>query len=442
MTSTVRPGESELNSARSPVFSNPTLRALLAACLFVYIGQNMLNASIAPLSRALGLAEWIVGLAISCAALFVTLLSQFWGRRSVAWGRRRVMLASLGLALIAGMLFALAVALRSAGVLGAGAAAAIIVLARGPFFGAAVAAIPPTGQTLIAEITPDEKSRVAGMSAFSGAIQLSIVVGSLLSSLLGSWSILAPVWATPVCVALAFLIGWVGIPREQPRQAGEPSTAHVGAVPEADPVQGADASLPPRLSWTDRRVLPWIGSAFGVFFTAGVVQIIIGFVVQDRLGASPQEALPLTAVMLLANAAGGMLTQLLIVPRLGWPPRRLVRVGVSAGLVFLVILSLAPTLWLMATATFCLGLANGMVAPGYSAGGSLAVRPEEQAAVAGVLSASAAVTWIFAPVTATALYGWHPAVPFALALAVLSMSAATAWFSPALRTARRQGEDA
>ncbi|WP_328703759.1 MULTISPECIES: MFS transporter [Actinomyces] len=123
------------------------------------------------------------------------------------------------------------------------------------------------------------------------------------------------------------------------------------------------------------------------------------------------------------------------------PPRRLVRVGVSTGLVFLVVLSLAPTLWLMATATFCVGLANGLVAPGYSAGGSLAVRAEEQAAVAGVLSASASVTWIFAPVMATALYGWHPDVPFALALAVLSLSAATAWFSPALRSQHRQGKE-
>ncbi|WP_250739134.1 MFS transporter, partial [Actinomyces sp. 186855] len=182
-----------------------------------------------------------------------------------------------------------------------------------------------------------------------------------------------------------------------------------------------------------RRVLPWIGSAFGMFFAAGVVQIIIGFVVQDRLGVPPQRAVPLTAVMLLANAAGAMLSQLLIVPRLGWPPRRLMRVGVSGALVCLAVLSLAPTLWLMAAATFCIGLANGLVAPGYSAGGSLAVRDEEQGAVAGVLNASASLTWIFAPVTATALYGWHPAAPFVLALAVLAVSAVTAWTARALR---------
>lgn len=406
--------------------SNPTLRALLTACLFVYVAQNMLNASIAPLARALGLAEWVVGLAVSAAALSVTLLSQFWGRRSVAWGRRRVLLASLSLALVAGILFSLAVALRSAGLLGAGTAAAVIVLARGPFFGAAVSAIPPTGQALVAEITPDEAGRVAGMSAFSGAIQLSIVVGSVLSSLLGSWSILAPVWATPVFVLIALAVAATFLPRDEVRTGDDDEHSPASSA-------GSHAALPPRLSWADGRVLPWIGSAFGMFFAAGVVQIVIGFVVQDRLGITPEEAVPFTAVMLLANAAGAMLSQLVVVPRLGWRPRRLVRTGVSTALVCLAVLALAPTLWLMVAATFCVGLAHGLVGPGYSAGGSLAVSAREQGAVAGILNASAALTWIFAPVTATALYGWHPAAPFVLALTVLGVSAATAWTAPALR---------
>lgn len=93
--------------------ASATLRALLIIVLLTYVAQNMLNVSIAPLSRALDLAEWVVGLAVSAAALFVTMLSQFWGRRSVAWGRRRVLLTSLSLALVAGGLFSAAVALLS-----------------------------------------------------------------------------------------------------------------------------------------------------------------------------------------------------------------------------------------------------------------------------------------------------------------------------------------
>ena len=56
----------------SPLLTNPTLRALVAIALFTYTAQNMLNVSIAPLSRALDLPEWIVGAAVSLAAAAVT----------------------------------------------------------------------------------------------------------------------------------------------------------------------------------------------------------------------------------------------------------------------------------------------------------------------------------------------------------------------------------
>lgn len=157
----------------------------MAVALFTYTAQNMLNVSIAPLSRALDLPEWIVGAAVSLAALAVALLSQFWGRRSIAWGRRRVLLCALFLALVAGALFSTAVWLRAGGGIGAAWAAGAIMAARGPFFGASVAAIPPTGQALVAEVTHDEASRVRGASAFSGAINMSVMIGSVVSSLLG-----------------------------------------------------------------------------------------------------------------------------------------------------------------------------------------------------------------------------------------------------------------
>lgn len=458
-----------VHSPSSPLSALPhahaTLRALLAICLFTYVAQNMLNTSIAPLARALGLREWVVGLAVSTAALAVTLLSQFWGRRSISWGRRRVLLISLCLALSAGCLFSATIGLRVFGHLGATAAGIGIVAARGPFFGSATAAIPPTGQALIAELTTDEASRVRGMAAFSGSVQLSIVIGSLLSSALGAWSIYAPVHATPLFILVALGIAAVAIPEGRRSAAHRPrGTTHRSvmrttnaAAGTAHPEQqttsirktedrartaarGAEdferhsrgAPLPPRVSWSDARLLPWIGAAFGMFFTAGVVQIIAGFIVQDRLHLAPERAISLTAVMLLANATGAMLTQLLIVPRLGWRPGRLVRTGVTMAAVALAVLALAPTLWLMAAATFTIGMSSGLVGPGFTAGGSLAVSPAEQGGAAGILNATGATTWIFAPVTATALYGWHPLAPFILALCVLSASIIAAWAAPAL----------
>jgi len=315
--------------------------------------------------------------------------------------------------------------------------------ARGPFFGAAVAAIPPTGQALVAEVTPDEASRVRGTSAFSGAINLSVMVGSLVSSALGAWWIFGPVHATPVFVLIALAIALIWLPRDggttHPRRH-LPRLSHEAAEPEkatpASSIEGTtdsasaeptDGELPPRVSWTDRRIAPWIASIFGIYFANGVVQITIGFLVQDRGGLEPAPAVSITALMLLANAAGAMLMQLIVVPRLGWGPRRLLRAGMTLALIALTCLTLAPTLWAVAASTFAMGVASGMASPGYSAGASLAVTEREQGGIAGVINATGAITWIVAPVSATALYGWMPLSPFLLALSLVALSCSCAW---------------
>ena len=432
----------------SPLLTNPTLRALVAIALFTYTAQNMLNVSIAPLSRALNLPELIVGAAVSLAAAAVTALSQFWGRRSIAWGRRRVILLALFLALTAGTLFSAAVWARAAGYIGVFLAAGAIMAARGPFFGAAVAAIPPTGQALVAEVTPDEASRVRGTSAFSGAINLSVMIGSLVSSALGTWWIFGPVHATPIFVLIALAIALIWLPRDgastrprrrlprltardtDPKQAAPASSTKTTESTQRDASSDATdtAELPPRVRWTDRRIAPWIASVFGIYFANGVVQITMGFLVQDRGGLQPAPAVSVTALMLLANAAGAMLMQLIIVPRLGWSPRALLRVGMTLALVALTCLTIAPSLWALTASTFAMGVASGMASPGYSAGASLAVSAREQGGIAGVINATGAITWIVAPVSATALYGWMPLSPFLLALSLVALSCACPWW--------------
>ena len=429
----------------SPLLTNPTLRALVAIALFTYTAQNMLNVSIAPLSRALDLPEWIVGAAVSLAAAAVTALSQFWGRRSIAWGRRRVILLALFLALTAGTLFSAAVWARAAGYVGVFLAAGAIMAARGPFFGAAVAAIPPTGQALVAEVTPDEASRVRGTSAFSGAINLSVMIGSLVSSALGAWWIFGPVHATPIFVLIALAIALICLPRDGgsarpsrhlPRLSAEDTTPEKAApasstqrTEQESASEATDtAALPPRVRWTDRRIAPWIASVFGIYFANGVVQITMGFLVQDRGGLEPAPAVSVTALMLLANAAGAMLMQLIVVPRLGWSPRTLLRTGMTLAVVALTCLTIAPSLWALAVSTFAMGVASGMASPGYSAGASLAVSAREQGGIAGVINATGAITWIVAPVSATALYGWMPLSPFLLALSLVALSCACAWW--------------
>lgn len=395
--------------------SNRIISTLVVMVFFTYIGQFLLNAVLAPLSRSLGLADWQMGATISLAAFMVATLSTRWGRLAISWGRKPVLVTALVLATIAGVLFASMTFARVHGWVAAGVAAAGIILARGFFFGAAVAAIPPTGQALIAEITPSEQARVKGMASFGAAINIATITGSLLSGFLAAWWLLAPVYATPFFVGLALLIAVVFLP----------SSASAQKV-----------ATPPRVSFVDRRILPFILAGFGMFFANGVVQITIGYLLQDRYGFSPEGATFYTAWAMMLTAVGAMFAQLVLIRRLGWRPQRLLRTGLF--LVFLAMVSLMFKLPLLLLLFFCFvqGVGAGMGGPGYSAGASLQLSAEEQGAGAGVLNAIGGITWIFAPFLSTFLYGYSPLLALGLGLLMVSVSLTVAWVHPLFRPVR------
>ncbi|MDO5035109.1 MAG: MFS transporter, partial [Actinomycetaceae bacterium] len=363
------------------------LSALIAIVFFTYIGQFLLNAAIAPLARSMGLAEWHMGAAISLAAVMVTFLSQPWGRASLSWGRKPVLVSALVLALMAGLLFSVTSWARTAMLIPAGVAAAGIIMARGGFFGAAVAAVPPTGQALIAEITPDEESRVKGMAAFGSAFNVAAMMGALLSGLLASWWLMAPVYATPISVGIALVIALIALPKG---------------------MESKKISNPPKMSALDKRVRPYLAAGFGMFFAMGIVQICIGFVIQDRYGIPPEQAVLPTGLAMLGQAVGSIFAQLVMVPRLAWPPRKLLRVGLLVVMAAVAGVTFWLPLWATILCVGMIGVGAGFAGPGYNAGASLKVRDEEQGSVAGLLSATGGLTWVFAPITGTVVYGMSP----------------------------------
>ncbi|MDO5049767.1 MAG: MFS transporter [Actinomycetaceae bacterium] len=392
------------------------LSAIIAIVFFTYIGQFLLNAAIAPLARAMGLAEWHMGAALSLAAVMVTLLSQRWGRASLSWGRKPVLVTALLLALTAGLLFALTTYARTNMWIPAGVAAAGIILARGGFFGAAVAAVPPTGQALIAELTPDEQSRVRGMAAFGSAFNIAAMVGALLSGLLAAWWLMAPVYATPISVGIALIIAVVVIPRTAPDKK---------------------IKQPPKLSPRDKRVQPYLFAGFGMFFAAGIIQICIGFIIQDRFAIEPAEAVLPTGIAMLGQAVGALFAQLVLVPRLAWPPRKLLRVGLVIVTLAVTSIALPLPLWATIVSVAVIGVGMGFAGPGYNAGASLKVRPEEQGSVAGLLSAVGGLTWVFAPITGTTIYGWSPTAAILLGTIAVGTSALVAWLHPEFKADAR-----
>ena len=414
-TGPVQPG----SSAPAPEPGEPAPRAqvplLLGAVLLIYLGQMTLNPIIAPLSREVGLAEWQIGATISTAAVMVVLTSQFWGRRSQSWGRKPVLVAAFALGAATMILFALLAWLGMTGAITGAALFLLFVLLRGVGFGAAIAAVPPTAQAYIADVTPDEAARVKGMAGIGAVQGIAMVGGSVVGGLLSAFGLLTPLFAVPVLL-LAGLSLIVFRLRREPRHE----------LIEA----------PARVNPFDARVWPFLLAGFGMFTALGFIQVITGFIVQDRLGLDAEATGLVTGGALLAAGIGMILAQSVIVPRSGWTPPTLLRAGGAVALGgFLLLIPDAGPAPLFA-AILLIGLGLGVAMPGYTAGPTLLVGREEQGGLAGLIGATTGLTFVIAPTAGTALYGLWAPLPVIAGAAIMAVVVAFVLLHPRFRPLR------
>ena len=379
-------------SAQAPDAAAPgdQVRLLLGAVFLIYLGQMALNPIIAPLARVVGLAEWQIGVTIITAAVMVVLTSQVCGLRSQSWGRKPVLVAAFSLAVVTMTLFGLFAWLGMTGAVGAGVLFGLFVLLRGVGFGTAIAAVAPTAQAYIADVTPDEAARVKGMAGIGAVQGVAMVGGSVVGGVLSAFGLLTPLLVVPVLLLAALVLIVFRLRREPRHELIE------------DPV---------RVSPFDARVWPFLLAGFGMFTALGFIQVITGFLVQDRLGLDAETTGLVTGGALLAAGLGMILAQAVIVPRSGWPPRTLLRIGGSVALAgFLLLIPDAGPIPLL-TAIGLIGLGLGIAVPGYTAGPTLLVRREELGGLTGLLGATNGLTFVIAPTAGTALYGIGASLP-------------------------------
>ncbi len=388
---TAEPGSPQAKSA-------PQIPLVLGAVFMVYLAQMTLNPIIAPLSREVGLAEWQVGATISTAALMLVTTSQLWGRRSQSWGRKPVLVAALGLGTVTTAAFALVSWLGMVGAITGIVLFALFVALRGVGFGAAIAAIPPTAQAYIADVTDDESTRVKGMAGVGAAQGVAMIGGSVVGGLLAFFGLLTPLVVVPVMLA-------VGLVLVATRLRREPRTTLI--------------EKPRSVKATDSRVWPFLLAGFGIFSALGFIQVITGFIVQDRLGLDGSTAGVLTGAAMLAAGLGTVIAQAVIVPRSGWSPASLLRVG--GGIAVLGFLLLIPGIGPLAlfASLGIIGLGIGLAMPGYTAGPTLLVDREEQGGLAGLSAANMGLTFVLAPTAGTALYGLWAPLPVIVGTAIM-----------------------
>jgi len=356
------------------------------------------NPIIGPLSRNLGLSEVQSGCLVSITGICWLLGGYYWERKS-AKSRKKLLTSIMFVYVVTLIGFALLADNAASNTLGIGSAGLfwIFLILRaiaGFFFGG----IPAKAQAYVMGWTTQE-TRTWGMALFGAANGLGFVLGPAMSGGLAVISLTVPMYAVAVLLLVIAVIFLLSIPDEKESEICR-TTATISPY---------DSRI---------RLYLWIGFVLSV--ALNIVQVTIGFYIQDNLGYNAQKATQLIGLGLAISGVMVVASQILISKYLKWKPAIVLRVGLSCvtlGLLgFLLFIRFAYIDFAI------LGIGIGFTLLGYSSGASLAVEDHEQRSVASFIAALQGGGSFFGPVIGTILYTSNKVLPFSFCVLLICLS--------------------
>ena len=183
-------------------------------------------------------------------------------------------------------------------------------------------------------------------------------------------------------------------------------------LPERQKPAASQKDTPP-LKITDKRIRLFLFWGVAVSTIGAAVMQVAAFFVMDTLQLDGKETAQVVGVGMMGMAMATLFAQLVIIPRTHASVRALLVMGILITMLGISLLLIpAMTAGLFMVSLTLQGLGSGLMRPAVAAGGSLAVEPEEQGAVAGFNSSTAAVGFIFVPMVLMPLYLYSPTAPF------------------------------
>lgn len=372
---------------RLPDQSRPDRRGafilLFFALMAIGAGNTMLLAAVLPqLTREMAMPDWMAGAVFSLSALLWSLTSPFWGKRSNSWGRRRV--AAIGLAGYSASMFFIWLTGRLAlsGMMTNIIAVFICLALARSLFGMIGSATNPASQAYVADRT-SKAERQSEIAFLSSGFSVGSIVGPAFAAMLVAWvGILSPALFTAVLAAVMSAMIWWRLPETR--------------KPVADAVK-IEAELSAKGLWHSDRVLPFLIYAVAMSLVTGVLTQVFVFAVMDKLGVSGREAAQYTGPAFTVGAVAVLLSQLVIIPRLHLRNKTLMWVGSIPLFAGTLIIVFAQDFASLLFAQFLIGLGQGLARPGFSSGASLAVSPQLQGNVAGLVISANGMGYIVTP---------------------------------------------
>ncbi|MDT7934514.1 MAG: MFS transporter [Sphingomonadaceae bacterium] len=409
----------------APTGGAPGFGLIFLVLLVIAAGNTALQSVLPALGRQLHLRDISVALFFSLSALVWTFSAPYWARRSDREGRKHILLTGLIGFTVATALGAVIMLVGLRGMIPTAAFIAALALARA-VFGLFGSATMPSAQAYVAART-SRVNRTDALAKLNSAFGLGTIIGPALApffvlpllGLSGPLLVFAAVGLIVLILVRARLpsdhgmiddLAATGAPASQPSVGGAPTGATAVAAAEG---RG-------RLNWRDPRVKPFI--IFGALSAnaQAAASQTLGFLVIDRLHMAPEPAQRFIGIALMAGAVAALLVQWGLIQTFHLKPSALLRWGALASALGLAGVALAQDYHAIVVAFALANAGFGCTRPGFAAGCSLAVRPWEQGAVAGAVTAANGGAFILAPAIGIGLYEIDPHLPFVMSALVLA----------------------
>jgi MFS family permease len=377
--------------------SNFATQLVMFSVLATGIGQSMTFTLLAPLGREVGFAEIQVGLIISCSSLAFSLTSPIWGRKSDLWGRKPVLLLGMVGYTVGAALFAAVFTFGLKGLL-SGMTLYLLVISARVLMASLMSAAPSAASAYIADTTSAEQ-RVAGMGRLGAARTLGAILGPATCGILATIGLLTPLY---IGVTIALV-----------------STILLTIILKEPPLSVARSRIKQKLKLLDKRYFPYILVGFLTFLAFSMTSQTIGFYIQDRFVLDGKDTAQALGSGMMVAACMSFRAQAFLAGKLKLTPIRLMTFGLPILMVSYGLLLFAASIAMLVVFLGVLGLGLGMVSPGFTAGASLAVGPDEEGAVSGLVSACPAAGFVLGPIFGSSLYQIDHTLPYICSLVLM-----------------------
>ncbi|PZO88042.1 MAG: MFS transporter [Sphingomonas sanxanigenens] len=396
---------------------------LFVVMLTIAAGNTALQSVLPALGRSLHVPDSAVALAFSVSALVWVLAAPVWARRSEFRGRKRMVALGIAGFTISVTLCGLFLAAGVLGWIGGTATLAAFICAR-MIYGGFGAAAPPAAQAIVVSHTSREE-RTKALTLLASAFGLGTILGPAFApffvlpvvGLAGPALIFAAFGGLVLILVMRFLSDDPpdghshGAATSYPSIGGEGTGASVVAAT----AEGQRGSI----ALTDPRIWPWMIVGLVSGHAQAMTGQAIGFLVIDRLGLPPVAAQEAIGIVLMTGAGATLLAQWGIIPILDLSPRSLVFWGGAAAAIGCVMIGLSTSLYAISVAMGIASIGFGFLRPAFTAGASLAVGADDQAAVAGRTTSVNGAAFVLGPSIGVGLYeAWGP-LPYLVAAAAL-----------------------